>query len=226
MHRKLTRMAALAAATLFSTATMASAGTEAATPAAEKERKVIVHKIEHPGGAGFSWRGTMLGVGFVPLTPELRAHFGAPEDAGVMVSKVVADSAAQAAGIEVGDIVLKVDGQAVGEEHGLHKLIRERKAGDTIAIEVLRDGRQQTLSATLKESEVAPQMFEKKIMAFCKDANGEEKDCPEPAFIQAVDCGGAETCEVKVICKDEGTCTCTVNGEEKDCPPLAHPSPR
>ena len=132
------------------------------------------------------------------------------------------DSAAAAAGIEVGDILLKVDGQAVGEQHGLHRMIADRKAGDTVAIEVLRDGRQQTLSATLKEGDAAPQMFERKIMAFCKDANGEEKDCPEPAFIEALDCGGDETCEVKVVCKDEGSCTCTINGEEKDCPAGVH----
>jgi hypothetical protein len=226
MHGKSSRLAALTAATLLATASLASAGTEAASAEAKTERKVIVHKIPGGGDGLFSWRGTMLGVGFVSLTPELRVHFGAPEGAGVMVSKVVADSAAQAAGIEVGDIVLKVDGQAVGEEHGLHELISDRKAGDTVAIEVLRDGRQQTLNATLKESEHAPQMFERKIMAFCKDANGAEKDCPEPAFLGALDCGGDETCEVKVICKDEGSCTCTVNGEEKDCPAMAHPSPR
>lgn len=225
MNRPSYRLALSLAAALAATSTLAMASP--GEDAAPKPQRIEVHKIAGPGhgvivaglpGENFQWRGTMLGVGFVPLTPELRQHFGAPEDAGVLVSKVVSGSAAQAAGVEVGDIITKVDGEAIGEGFELGHAIRGHKAGDTVALEVLRDGRTQTLSATLKES-AAPMEFERRaIMMDCKDANGEEKECPPPAFLSALDCGGEERCEMRVICKDQGDCTCTINGEDKPCP--------
>jgi hypothetical protein len=225
MHRSSFRIALSLAAALAanSTLALASPGEEAAP----KPKRIEVHKIAGPGhgvfiaglpGENFAWRGTMLGVALVPLTPELRQHFGAPEDAGVLVSKVVSDSAAQAAGVEVGDIITKVDGEAIGEGFELGHAIRSRKTGDTVSLEVLRDGRIQTLSATLKES-AAPMAFERRaIMMDCKDGDGAEKECPEPAVWSGLDCGGEGKCEVRVICKDQGDCTCTINGEDKPCP--------
>jgi hypothetical protein len=225
MNRPSYRLALSLAAALAASSTLAMASP--GEDAAPKPKRIEIHKVAGPGhgvfvaglpGENFQWRGTMLGVAFVPLTPELRQHFGAPEDAGVLVSKVVSDSAAQAAGLEVGDIITKVDGEAVGEGLELGHAIRGRKAGDTIAIEVLRDGRSQTLSATLKES-TAPMAFERRaIMMDCKDGNGDEKECPPPAFLSALDCGDGEKCEMRVICKDQGDCTCTINGEDKPCP--------
>lgn len=228
MHRsQFRRIAVAAAAVLAATASFAMAS-PAGEPAEGKEpvRRVVVHKagpgaghdvlIHHPEGAFLLGRGTMLGVAFVPLTPELRQHFGAPADAGVLVSRVIADSAAEAAGIEVGDILIEVDGKSVGDAE-LGRLIHGRKAGDVLSIGLLRDGRQQTVSATLKETQVS-EMFEKKVLALhCKDADGEDKPCPDPVNLQALACDG-EVCEVKVLCKDAGNCTCTVNGEEKPCP--------
>ena len=60
-----------------------------------------------------------LGVEASEMTPELRAHFGAPEDAGVMLSKIVDDSAAQVAGLAVGDIVTRVDADEIASVGGL-----------------------------------------------------------------------------------------------------------
>jgi hypothetical protein len=225
MHRSSFRLALSLAAALAASTSLAVAST--GEDAAPKEKRIQIHKIPGPGhgvfiaglpGENFEWRGTILGVAFVPLTPELRQHFGAPEDAGVLVSKVVSDSAAQAAGVEVGDIITKVDGEAIGEGFALGHAIRSRKAGDTISLEVLRDGRVQTLSATLKES-AAPMAFERRaIMMDCKDGDGENKECPPPAILSAIDCGGEGKCEVRVICKDQGDCTCTINGDDKPCP--------
>jgi hypothetical protein len=224
MHRSTFRLALTATALLAATATFAMAAPGDEAP--KKERRVEVHKLGGPEqdvffaalpGDLFGGRGTTLGVAFVPLTAELRQHFGAPEDAGVMVSKVIADSPAQAAGIEVGDIITKVDGKAVTEDMGLGQLIHARKAGETVAIEVLREGRSQTLNATLKESEDLP-MLARRVLLQCKDENGSEKDCPgAAAWLGDVDCGEDGKCEIKVICKDGG-CSCTINGEDKPCP--------
>jgi hypothetical protein len=222
--RRLAMTSAAALALAASTGSYASASPGDET--APTERRVEVRKIAGPDrqiviaglpGDGFKWRGAMLGVAFVPLTPELRRHFGAPEDQGILVSKVIADSAAQAAGVEVGDIITRIDGEPVREGSEFAHRIRARKAGETVALEVLRGGRTRSLSATLVESD-APALLEKKaIFMRCADENG-EKDCPEPTLLGQLECGDEGQCEVKVICKDGGDCTCTVNGEDKPCP--------
>ncbi|HEY0510785.1 MAG TPA: PDZ domain-containing protein, partial [Thermoanaerobaculia bacterium] len=64
-------------------------------------------------GNGPLVRRGYLGIGLTELTPELRTHFGVPEEAGVMVSKVEPGSPAEKAGIKVGDILTRVDGNAI-----------------------------------------------------------------------------------------------------------------
>ena len=93
-----------------------------------------------------------LGVELRELTPELQTHFGAPEGSGVLVAGVSDDSPAAAAGIRVGDVITAVDSLAVDSVRDLSREIRHRP-GETVSIEVYRDGRPRQLSATLGERE-------------------------------------------------------------------------
>ena len=93
-----------------------------------------------------------LGVELRELTPELQAHFGAPEGSGVLVAAVSDDSPAAAAGIQVGDVVTAVDSLAVDSARDLSREIRHRP-GETVAIEIYRDGRPRQIQATLGERE-------------------------------------------------------------------------
>ena len=178
--------------------------------AVKVEKKIVikgVHGMEHGGGA-------FLGVGLSPLTPELRTHFGVPEDLGVMVSKVEADSPAALAGIEVGDIIARVGGDDVGSASALARNIRHREEGDTVDLEIWRDGQVQTLSATLaaREGMDFGGVGHHQVILTCAG----EEDCEHLADF---DCGGADDCMVKVMC-DGGDCDCTANGEEIDCTSL------
>lgn len=96
---------------------------------------------------------TYIGVSLVGLSPELREHFGAPKDAGVLVESVQNDSPADKAGIKVGDIVLSVDGKDVKSSADLRSALREKKDGDSARIEVLRGRSRQTFVTTVKERE-------------------------------------------------------------------------
>lgn len=96
-------------------------------------------------------RGT-LGVHLTDLTPELRAHFGSPADAGVMVSKVVKESPAAEAGIEVGDIITAVDDEEISSSRELSRTIRKKKQSDVVEVSLVRDRQLMTLSATIQES--------------------------------------------------------------------------
>jgi membrane-associated protease RseP (regulator of RpoE activity) len=100
-----------------------------------------------PGSSG----GGFIGIQPVDMTPDLRQHFGAPRDAGVFVGSVEADSPAAKAGLQVGDIVTKVDGDVIGSTRELVRLVRHRKGGESIAVDVLRNKAAKTLTVTVAE---------------------------------------------------------------------------
>ena len=107
-----------------------------------------------PDGYGFRFgSGTFLGVEMTRLTPELRTHFGVPEDRGVLVARVVDDSPAARAGIRTGDILTAVDGRAVDSTGNLVEAISTRGEGDRVRVEVWRDGHPLELDATLAKRE-------------------------------------------------------------------------
>lgn len=154
----------------------------------------VRHLGGHHGGGGF------LGVGLTELTPELRAHFGVPEDAGVMVSKVVEDSPAHRAGLQVGDIISGVGGEAVASGGSLASKIRGHEDGAAATLEVWRDGRVETFTATIEER--------KRHRMMRISGHGIDYDCD-----------GAEDCKIEVDFGD-GDYHCTVNGESIDCQEL------
>jgi len=95
----------------------------------------------------------MLGISLMDLTPELRDHYGAPADAGVMVAKVEEDGPAAKAGVRVGDILTGVDGEEVSTSSEVARLIRSKEEGDVVELEIYRDGALQVLNAAIVEAE-------------------------------------------------------------------------
>lgn len=70
---------------------------------------------------------------------------------GAYVVEVLAGSSAEKAGIKVDDIITKLDGKELKDQNDLSDIIKGKKAGDKIDIEVYRDGNRQNLSANLSE---------------------------------------------------------------------------
>lgn len=89
--------------------------------------------------------GTTRTEGFLGVSLEARTDGGV----GSIIATVQPGSPAEEAGINVGDIVLAVDGEPVNGQAGLVAAIRDRSPGDTISIELVRDEQRVTLSATL-----------------------------------------------------------------------------
>src|SRR6266545_1121279 len=118
----------------------------------EKHRIVIVGpdgKEKVIEGEGPMVRRGYLGVGLTELTPALRTHFGVPESAGVMVSEVADGSPADKAGLEVGDIITRIDGKDVKSSFDIRARVREFDENQQVPLEVWRDGKAQTLSAAI-----------------------------------------------------------------------------
>lgn len=117
-----------------------------------KDGKILTEGVL-PDGMDFILGGprAFLGVTLTDVTPELREHFGAPRDAGVMVGAVEKGSPAEKAGARTGDIIVSIDGRNVSTSWEVRRALREKKQGDSVRLEVLRDGSRQALVASLVE---------------------------------------------------------------------------
>ncbi|MBN2705112.1 MAG: DegQ family serine endoprotease [Deltaproteobacteria bacterium] len=81
-----------------------------------------------------------LGVHIQEVTEELAASFGLQEKYGAVVSEVVEDSPASRAKLQVGDIILEVDGEKIDEMRYLPRLIAAKKPGTKVELKILRQG--------------------------------------------------------------------------------------
>jgi membrane-associated protease RseP (regulator of RpoE activity) len=148
------RLITTAFALLFATAALADQPVRRTTTntVVVRDGKVITSNGDHRllvesliGSRAF------LGVSLMNLSPDLREHFGAPKDAGVMVESVADDSPAEKAGLRVGDIVLSVDGKDVKSSIDLRLALKDKKEGDSVRIDYLRGKARQTVVASVKE---------------------------------------------------------------------------
>jgi Do/DeqQ family serine protease len=127
-------------------------------------------------------RRGMLGVNIYSITPDIAEAYGVKETQGALVSQVMPDSAAENAGIKVGDIIRTVDGKAISNANDLRNTIGLKRSGDTIELEVLRDGKKRKLKAQLGEQAVAVQVSAMDIHPGLQGAELETLDASSPQF--------------------------------------------
>lgn len=110
-------------------------------------------KSDDAEGETFQWQmatgRARLGVTVIGLTPELRTHFGASEKQGVLVGHVEPRSAAAAAGLAVGDVLIAVKGVDVDSAGDVLRALAKVKKDETVDLTVIRDHKQLTLTAKL-----------------------------------------------------------------------------
>lgn len=94
-----------------------------------------------------------LGVNYRFITRDLALLNEVP--AGAYIQEVVAKSPAEKIGIEPGDIITKIEGKQIDNQNSISELIRSKKPGDKVTIEIWRDnegkGETKTIEATLEE---------------------------------------------------------------------------
>ena len=101
------------------------------------------------GDDGSSW----LGVETHEVTPDKAKELKLSAERGVVLGKIVPDSPAAKAGLKENDAVTEINGQRVEGAAQFRRMIHEIPAGRSIQLTVWRDGRTQTISATLGKSE-------------------------------------------------------------------------
>jgi serine protease Do len=95
-----------------------------------------------------SMRTGLLGIECEPLGSQLATFFGVKE--GVLVRSVAKDSAAEKAGMHAGDVIVKVDGEAVTQVHEISSLVRAARNKHAFPIVVMRDKKEITLNVTVE----------------------------------------------------------------------------
>lgn len=96
-------------------------------------------------------RRGMLGVIMQNLTPELSKAFGHDLHNGVVISKVIKDSAAEEAGLKAGDVVVSINGNAIKSASAMRNAVGMLRVGEKMKIEVIRDNHRKTLVAVIKD---------------------------------------------------------------------------
>ncbi len=96
-------------------------------------------------------RRGLLGVSIQTIDTEGAKALGAEVESGALVSAIEPGSAAEKAGLEVDDIIVRVDDKRIDDSRELANAIGLRGSGEVVDIEFVRDGRRRTVSATLGE---------------------------------------------------------------------------
>jgi serine protease Do/serine protease DegQ len=86
------------------------------------------------------------------ITPELAQAFDINENAGAVVTRVLEGSAADEAGLQVGDVITAIDGDRLINADSLRNTIGLLVVGQTIQLDIIRDGKTKALKAKVKET--------------------------------------------------------------------------
>ena len=114
--------------------------------------KQVIEQLLAKGRVVRGW----LGVGIQPLTAELAKKFGVTEGGGVLVNEVFEKDPAALAGIQPGDVIVRINGVVVDSPNKLSRLIGTLAPGATSQIEVVRDLKHLLLNIPLTERPDSP----------------------------------------------------------------------
>ncbi|MDP1985256.1 MAG: DegQ family serine endoprotease [Sulfuritalea sp.] len=92
-----------------------------------------------------------LGIGIQEVSKELAESFNLGKPQGALVASVEKGSAADKAGMEVGDIILKFDGKVVNESADLPRMVGTTRPGSKSVVQIWRKGATRDLNVTVGE---------------------------------------------------------------------------
>ena len=107
----------------------------------------VADQLKTTGHVSRGW----LGVLIQDVTLDLAESFGMQQPRGALVAKVLPDSPAIAAGIEVGDVIVAFDGKEVINSSNLPPIVGSTKVGVNIPVDVIRSGKKKTINVKLGE---------------------------------------------------------------------------
>jgi serine protease Do len=92
-----------------------------------------------------------LGVHIQDFSAELAKSFNFNQSGGVLIGDVSPNTPAASAGLKKGDVIVKLNGQAVSDNNDLRNTISQMAPGTTVKLDIWRDGKTQDYNVTLGE---------------------------------------------------------------------------
>ncbi|MCB1919820.1 MAG: DegQ family serine endoprotease [Candidatus Competibacteraceae bacterium] len=114
----------------------------------------VVDQLKTGGKVSRGWLGVMI----QEVTPELAQSFNLDKPRGALVGQVLPDSPAQAAGVQVGDIIVAFNDQPVHQSSELPPLVGRIRPGSSAPLTLIREGKEQTLTIKLEELPEDPKL--------------------------------------------------------------------
>ncbi len=111
---------------------------------------VVVNVYSQLRESGYVTRG-WLGVLIQDVTRELAESFDMDKPRGALVAKVLADSPAEDAGLEVGDIIVNYDGAEIAFSSDLPPMVGNSKINTRAQVEIIRKGKRKNLKVLIAE---------------------------------------------------------------------------
>ena len=109
--------------------------------------KDIVEQLKRSGHAKWGW----LGVLIQDVNKELAESFGMKKPMGAVVLRVLDDTPAKSAGIEVGDVITHFGNSTITRSSDLPLAVGQASIGSTVKVRVIRDGKQKRLRVKIAE---------------------------------------------------------------------------
>lgn len=109
----------------------------------------IVDQIIKTGKVERGW----LGVAIQGVDSDIAAGLGLGSARGALVQDVTADSPADKAGLEVGDLILSFGSKRISDLTDLTRAVAETPVGQTRDVKIVRNGKERTLKATIARLE-------------------------------------------------------------------------
>ena len=92
-----------------------------------------------------------LGASLQPVDEDLAPSLGIPKDSGEIVRSLVPGAPGALGGLQQGDVIVKVNGQQVTPDQTVSYLIANSAVGSRIPLEIVRNGRRQTVTVTVAQ---------------------------------------------------------------------------
>ena len=105
----------------------------------------VATQLKSAGKVSRGW----LGVVIQEVNKDLAESFGLEKPAGALVAQVLQDGPAAKGGLQVGDVILSLNGQPIVMSADLPHLVGALKAGDKAELDVVREGERKVLAMTV-----------------------------------------------------------------------------
>lgn len=105
----------------------------------------VSNQLKKDGKVSRGW----LGVVIQEVNKDLAESFGLEKPAGALVAQVLEDGPAAKGGLQVGDVILSMNGQPIVMSADLPHLVGSMKDGDKARLEIIRNGKRQNLDVAV-----------------------------------------------------------------------------